>query len=482
MAEFPELDALRSVEELTARLSEVSSEIVRMDEDAAGRPFTAEERDRFRYLTEEKEEAEARVNELNARAEVVKRLAKREANTERENWRTGVVPGEQVARGGDIYDLSTVRRDSDEAYSRDLRDRALKSIDTTRFPDKDAKDNVEELLHTVRGSDDLARHILVTGSPTYSRAFGKAIAGRNLTREEQEALSQRSLSIGSTGYAVPYVVDPTVVLTSNGVINPVRQAARVIQIAGNHWTGVASAGISASYDQEATEVSDDTPSLSQPSADVEMARGFVQYSMELDDDWGALQAEMAVLFADAKDTLESNKFLKGLGHSSHEPEGLLIGANTGTLLSTNQSAIVVGDLYAMEQALAPRWRSRAIWMGALGAYNKVRQLDTAGGANLWVQLAYDQPATLLGKAAYEWSDYSFSTTGTLITGSATCLTFGDFNEFTIIDRIGMSVEPIPVMFNVGNNRPDGTRGLFARWRNTSDVRTAAAFCHLQIKA
>ena len=46
----------------------------------------------------------------------------------------------------------------------------------------------------------------------------------------------------------------------------------------------------------------------------------------------------------------------------------------------------------------------------------------------------------------------------------------------------MNVEPVPVLLNTANNLPDGTRGLLARWRNTSDVRTAAAFCHLQIKA
>ena len=479
MAEFPELDALRSVEEYTARLGEVKAELTRMDGDAAGRPFTDEERDKFRYLTEEKKEVESRIEELEARARVIAEMAQDERRTEREqSFRSVSQPGKQIARGGDIYDLSNIERSSDEAYQRDLRDRALKSIETSKFQDRDAQDNVSKLIENVDHNGNIARRILATGSPTYKRAWAKMIAGRPRSPEEE-----RTLQIGSDGnYPVPYVVDPTVVLTSNGAINPVRQIARVIQIAGNHWTGVASTGITASYDAEAAEVSNDTPALTQPQADVEMARAFVKYSMELDDDWGSLQSEMAMLFADAKDILESTKFLKGLGHTSHEPEGLLVGANTGTLVSTNASAIIVGDLYNMVNQLAPRWRSRAVFTGALGAYQKVRQLDTAGGANLWVQLAYDQPATLLGRPAYEWSDYSFSQSGTLITGSATCLTFGDFNEFTIIDRIGMNVEPVPVLLNTSNNLPDGTRGLFARWRNTSDVRTAAAFCHLQIKA
>jgi hypothetical protein len=34
-----------------------------------------------------------------------------------------------------------------------------------------------------------ARHLLATGSPTYRRAFGKALAGQPLTTEEQRSLS-----------------------------------------------------------------------------------------------------------------------------------------------------------------------------------------------------------------------------------------------------------------------------------------------------
>lgn len=482
MAEFPELDQLRSVEELSARLTEVASTITRMHEDAGGRPFDSEQREEFAMLEAEATEAKARISELEARAKIVAKLSANDGNVEREKAYSFATRRSGVASGDDIYRTDTLNRSSETAYQNDLRDRALRSIDTSTFPDKDAKDKVANLVETIDTKGEIAQRILATGSPTYRRAFGKVLkdqTGLSMTPEERAALG-----IASQGgqYPIPYVVDPTVTLTSNGAINPVRQLARVVQITGNLWYGVSSSGISASYDAESAEVSDDTPTLTQPAAQVEMARAFVQYSMEMDDDWGGLQGEMARMFADAKDTLESSKFLNGLGHGSTQPEGLLVGANTGTLLTTNSSAIIVGDIYNMIEDLAPRWRSRAVFAGALGAYQKIRQLDTAGGANLWVQLAYDEPATLVGKPAYEWSDYSFSMTGTNITGSATCLTFGDFNEFTIIDRIGMSVEPVPIMFATNANLPNGNRGLFARWRNTSDVRTAAAFRHLQIKA
>ena len=103
-------------------------------------------------------------------------------------------------------------------------------------------------------------------------------------------------------------------------------------------------------------------------------------------------------------------------------------------------------------------------------------MTPSGGANLWVQLGNGQPSRLLGYGDFEWSDYSSAIT----TGGSSVLTFGDFNEFSIIDRVGMNVEVVPHVFATANNRPSGNRGLYAYWRTTSDVRTAAAFKTLTI--
>ena len=312
---------------------------------------------------------------------------------------------------------------------------------------------------------------MVTENPVYKRAFSKHLAQAPLTSEEARALST------ATNYAVPAFVDPTVVLTSAGQINPVREIARVITITGNTWTGVASTGISAAFAAESTEVADNSPSLTQPTANVEKAQAFIQYPIEVGEDWGALEAEMARLFADGKDSLENSKFLSGLGHGSNEPEGLLVGA-TGTVQTASSSVVAVADLYSLREALSPRWRARASWVGNLAIMDKIRQLDTSGGASLWVQLRFGDPADLIGRPIYEWSAMSSSIT----TGGASVLTFGDFNEFTIVDRVGMNVEVVPHVFATANNRPSGNRGLYAYWRNTSDVRTSTAFKTLVVKS
>jgi len=45
------------------------------------------------------------------------------------------------------------------------------------------------------------------------------------------------------------------------------------------WKGVSSSGVTWSFGAEATEVSDDSPVLAQPSVTVHMARGFIPFSI-----------------------------------------------------------------------------------------------------------------------------------------------------------------------------------------------------------
>jgi len=478
--DLQDLNGLRSIEELSSYRGEVVSRMAELDGESNGLPFKEDASSEFAGLKEQRDEIDKRVSELKFR----RRELEVAGDTSRETL-SFTTSRAGVARGDDIYDLSTIRSGIDGPDREELRDRAMKSIETSSFPadrrqsitSDDLRERVEGLLDQSRSDGEIAKRIILTGSPAYKRAFGKALAGKPRTRDEDEALSRASMSLTTTagGFAVPYTLDPTVILTNNGSINPVRSIANVITITGNTWNGISSAGITASYDAEAAEVSNDAPTIAQPTANVEMARAFVPMSIEISEDWGSIQSELARLFSDAKDILESTQFLTGLGHASTAPEGLLVGA-TGTRVTATASVLAVADLYAVENDLAPRWRSRASWTGGKAAYQKIRQFDTGGGASLWTQLRFGDPADLLGYPAYEWSDYSSAVT----TPGSSVLTFGDFNQFTIIDRVGMSIEYIPHLFHTTSNFPSGQRGLFAYWRNTSDVTVAAAFKTIKI--
>jgi HK97 family phage major capsid protein len=136
----------------------------------------------------------------------------------------------------------------------------------------EAGDRLDEL---VRGRDPMgldARYLAAVGDPHYNSAFGKLLADPmqgHLRFSPQEVKAVRKVSaveaergmvsgVGAQGgFAIPFTLDPSVMLTSSGALNPIREVASVITIATREWKGVSSVGVTASYDAEASEVSDD---------------------------------------------------------------------------------------------------------------------------------------------------------------------------------------------------------------------------------
>jgi HK97 family phage major capsid protein len=290
------------------------------------------------------------------------------------------------------------------------------------------------------------------------------------------------LNPGSAGgFAVPITLDPTLIPTSNGVVNPMRRIARIETIVGLEYRGLTSGAVVASYAPEGTEASDNSPNLGQPDLFVERAQTFIPYSIEIGMDWTGLQANLARLIADAKDVLEGNKFTLGVGHSSNEPAGVLTGSTT-TITTAGSAAFAIADLYNLEEALPPRFRPLGQFLGNRHIYNLIRQFGQNANQNLWMPivdpsggplshgLANTGPRgngnlgqRLLGYPTNEVSDM----VTTLSTGSK-ILVLGDPNYYLIVDRIGMQVEFVPHLFG-SNRRPTGQRGLYAYWRNTAAV-------------
>ena len=489
-----------SLEERISRASEIRSRLAEIDADAAGAPLSDEAREEWNALHEEREQNDKVIEELQTRKALLAELAEKpEAQERGAHFYTGVKRSER-----DIYDITSYRSESrnPEHHVQLLHDGAMRAVETSRFPDGDdatLRGNVERLMERAEREEttgEIAQRVLKTGSPVYRRAFGKMMKARfdinaaGLTSEERTAMS---LTSANGGYAIPFALDPTVIHSSNFSVNPFRAISRVVPITGaNTWEGVSSGGITASFDTEASEVSDDSPTFAQPSCTVRQARAFVRFSTELEDDWAGLGGEMTRLFADAKDDLEGSVFTTGSG-TAPIPLGILETANTsgvGTAafyFTAGTAAFVIGDLYNLETALAPRWRQRASFMANRAVYNKIRQFDTAGGAGLWVDnlrggLPNNVPTN--GNLNTRLLDYptnenSYMSSSPATTGQLT-MVFGDFNQFVIVDRVGMSIEPVMQLFNTSNNLPTTQRGLLARWRVGSTVAVSTAFRVLKV--
>ncbi|MBM4570263.1 phage major capsid protein, partial [Rhodococcus hoagii] len=357
------------------------------------------------------------------------------------------------------------------------RDNARTALSDAKFPMGAAKgDTVREGLEALldnadSSSGELAKRILTTGSATYERAFGKvAMAGNTnpLTGEEARALALGTDAAG--GFAVPYQLDPTLIQLGSGYISPIRQLARKVKLIGKEWQTLTITEATVYRAAEGATAIDGSPTLAQRSVKVNKVHGFIPFSIELEQDWPQLRSEMTDLLNKAKAKEEANSFLLGTGVAP-QPEGLITGANV-TVAAGSGLGITAADIYKLEEALPVEFRDNAAFLGNKSTYNKIRQLaNNNDGAQLWVRLGDKTPNQLIGYPAYESS---------LMAGPGTngnkMLVFGDFENFVILDRIGMSIELIPMLFDPANgNRPTGQRGFYATWRNNSKVVNPNAF-------
>lgn len=463
------------LEELEARQAEISRELEELHRTAGDDALGEDALNRWNEITGEFDRNETELTGLRERIARIKAAARYPANGER-----GDDAPPELENRDDVYDLSSIRVSpfaGEGELAQELRERALRAVQAADAP-AETRDRVVDLLDRFRSRPKnlsaLAERILRTGSPGYERAFGKYVTGIELSVEERAALAIGADATG--GFAVPYVLDPTVISTKDYGVSPVRAISNVITIATKEWRGVSSAGVTASYAAEAAEAGDNAPTLAGPSITPERAHAFVPFSYEVDQDWGALRDEMARMFAEAKDDLEATKFILGAGSGSDEPMGVLAAlTTTQRVLTASAATFALADVYSLDDAVPTRFRGRSSVLGDAVIFSKIRQFDTAGGAGLWERIGNAMPPQLLGHAAYEASAMVATTT----TGSKILLA-GDFSRYHIVDRIGMSVELLPHLLG-SNRRPTGQRGLYAFWRNSADVVDDNAFRYLEVQ-
>lgn len=341
-----------------------------------------------------------------------------------------------------------------------------------------AGDRLERLVRENDQRGIGARYLAAVGNPAYDTAFGKILHDPNFghlrfTSAEVAAVQsvtavteERALSLtGSAGgFAVPFELDPSIMLTGTGAIDPLRQISTVRTVATDEWRGVTSTGITAGYAAEATETTDNAPTLVQPTISTEKAQAFVPFSIEIGMDWESMRRDLAEALEDAKTTLEATKFVSGSG--TNEPAGVITGA-TNTVNATTGQTVDAEDVYRLQEALPARYQARARFVANGTIINTVYRL--VGGGSTEPVLISEDRTRMLGKPLHEASAMATSPA----TGNKFLL-LGDFSRFVIVDRIGLSIELVPHLFGA-NQRPTGQRGLYAFWRNGSKVVDANAF-------
>lgn len=375
-----------------------------------------------------------------------------------------------------------------DATDLEVRDAGMRALERTTGIDAATAEAAERTARSiVQGSKrSVYQRFIVTGTDAYRSAFAKYTdgLGNTLTPEESHAWQRAaSLTNADGGFAVPFTLDPTIITTNDGVASSMRQLARNVSITTDSWNGVSSAGVTASWDGEAAEVSDDAPTLAQPSIPVHKAQAFVPFSIEIGQDWAGMDSDIRMMFADARDRLEGAAFMTGTG--TNQPTGVTtaLDGTASEIAPATAETFAVADVYAVANALGPRYRNaRTSFIMEYGTANTIRQFDTTGGAALWETLGGPTPDQLIGFDAYEDSNLDdASAIDPAATADNFVLVVGDFQAgYTIVDRVGLSVELIPHLFATANNLPSGQRGLYAFWRVGGDSVNDAAMQMLSI--
>lgn len=463
-----------NVTELTEGVEYIDACIRSLNESAADREFTADEQTSFDEGLAER----ARLIELVERHNRVASLSQVPAAVERGDAATFTAPN-VIVRDASPYVLDGVAFGDTEA----VRSQALRAIEaaTSAFPEDHHREEAERVVRNLDSS--IAARIAVTSSPEYGSAFIKAMAGREhlLTNAERDAVNRAVALGGTAGYAVPAPIDTTIIDTGAHSTNPMRMLATVKKITGTYWTGVSSAGVTASWDGEGVEVSDDAPTLAQPQIGTAKGQVWVPFSVEAED-WANLAGDVYQMITVAKDTLESAAFITG----ATAPQGIITGLDgtSSEIAPLTAEAFAKGDIDKLIGSLPARFRRSAVFLANMTWFNAIRAFETTVNVGSLISTApadYAGDFTLSGYRAYESSDMDSVLPNAAATADNFGLLFGDIaSAYYIVDRVGLNVELVPTVFHTSNNRPSGQRGFHAWFRTGGEVVNPTAAVVLSI--
>jgi HK97 family phage major capsid protein len=373
------------------------------------------------------------------------------------------------------FDVLTDRSLHGSTLSRALVDANLKAIEDKDLGGAEREKNFETLVKRHQSDHRWAENILARSKPEYASGWSKLMTGRAAIMNEEERAAMAVGTATAGGALVPTHLDPTLMLTNAGTSNVIRGISRVVTLTtGSVWHGITTAGVTASFDGELVEVSDDSPAVASVSITPYQAQSLIQASIAAFEDIDGLTADVLMLFADARDRLEGLNHATGTGSTA--PTGVFTAVNASASLqvtSTTAATIGLVDLHSLYRTLPVRWRGRATWVMNPLYSLAIKALGTAISASYSTDITQAMSANLLGRPLVESDDAPTTQTTTALDKE---IIFGDFSNYTIVDMPGgFSIEFIPHMFNTTTNLPDGRRAWFGHWRTGADCSNLAAF-------
>jgi len=210
---------------------------------------------------------------------------------------------------------------------------------------------------------------------------------------------------------------------------------------------------------------DNTPTVGQVSFTTRKAGGTVKVSNELLEDSAVnLPALLSQIMGEAAGRYEDQQIIEGDG--STEPEGIRTSGTDGSDSAAN-NAVAIGDFQTWYFNLPAQFRANAVVSTTSSAMAQIAALDvTANKGNL---ATATPAATLYGRPTVLFDGTGWDDATAIATNEEIgCI--GDFSNYYIIERIGMSMRRDDSIY-VANDQV----GFFARNRWDGRVGLADAF-------
>jgi HK97 family phage major capsid protein len=369
----------------------------------------------------------------------------------------------------------------------EYRDDAMRLLEKTKFAygladQQRSADKVADLLDNHDSPDrEMARRVKYTSSPAYASAFHKFITSRGstigFTTEEQRGTALAVGVDGTGGFAVPFAFDPTVIAigVNNGAVNPYRRVCRVVNIVGTDtWNAVTATAVVATRTTEAAPATEQGPTFAQPQYIVKRAQGQITASFEMFQDRADLGSELSRLIQEAKDNEEETSWATGVGTTTASLGVAPVSGTSGayTAVATASGGVIVeGDLTATEAALPVRHRFNAQWFFNRTNIRKAQSLETTGGKLFGGSIYFPSVGAVdvdrNGNTGLRLLGYPVNESPSLPTATTTTIAIGTLlnpDQYVIVDRVGLSVQFIPFIFN-SSALATGQQALYFLYRN-----------------
>lgn len=456
---------MKNIDVLRARAEEIEAEFHSINDEAGERSLDEAEQTRWDELDTELQQVRADI------AETEEQLARQARVAEsRAKWGTLQVS----SRTNPFDNLDAVRYASDD----ELRGRALTAVEQTAYrglpwyvSDAD-RQNATRMIEMVPGA---ARMAMALGSPDYMSAFRNWLStgGAPVYTAEEAAAVRASMSLTSAngGYALPFLLDPTLIHTGTASKNPVRRISRVESGTQDKWHGVTVAGVTTAWKSEGSAFTDGSPTTGEVVVDAAMLTAYVTGSFEIFQDSNFL-TQIPTLIGEAIDFAESDAFVSGSG--SDAPKGIvtcLSGTAGVTVTATTRGSFTsasAADTLALLNALPVRYEDTATWLMNKATRLTINQQIIGTGAVIVSEMLTSQRELLELPVVKASAMASATTSGNHL------IVLGDFSQFVIYDRLGVNVEFVQNVVD-GDGLPVGKRGLVAYKRVGSNVSDQNAF-------